>query len=44
MSFIELFNFIIYQHLSKKTKILPLAASQIAHLSNQFNYVCIANF
>ena len=35
MSFVELFDFIIYQHLNKRTKILPLATSQIAHLCNQ---------
>ena len=28
MSFIELFDFIIYQHLNKRTNILPLATSQ----------------
>ena len=32
MSFIKLFDFIIYQHLNKRTKILPLVTSQIAHL------------
>ena len=32
VSFIELFDFIIYQHLNKRTNILPLATSQIAHL------------
>ena len=37
MSFIELFNFIIYQRLNKRTKILPLATSQLAHLCYQFN-------
>ena len=30
MSFIELLDFIIYQHLNKRTKILPFATSQIA--------------
>ena len=35
VSFVELFDFIIYQHLNKRTKILPLATSQIAHLCNQ---------
>ena len=44
VSFIELFDFIIYQHRNKRTKILPLATSQIAHLCNQFNHVCTANF
>ena len=43
MSFIELFDFIIYQHLNKRTNILPLATSQIAHLCHQFNHVCTAN-
>ena len=32
MSFIELLDFIIYQYLNKRTKILPFATSQIAHL------------
>ena len=44
VSFIELFDFIIYQHLNKRTNILPLASSQIAHLCHQFNHVCTANF
>ena len=44
VSYIELLDFIIYQHLNKRTKILPLATSQIAHLCNQFNHVCTANF
>ena len=44
LSFIELFDFVIYQHLNKRTKILPLATFQIAHLWNQFNHVCTANF
>ena len=44
VSFIELFDFIIYQHLNKRTKVLPLATSQIVHLCNQFNNVCTANF
>ena len=39
MSFIELHEFIIYQRLNKRTKILSLATSQIAHLCNQFNRV-----
>ena len=30
MIFIELFDFIIYQHLNKRTQILPLAISQIS--------------
>ena len=42
VSFIELHDFIIYQHLNKKTKILSLATSQIAHLCKQFNRVCPA--
>ena len=44
VSFIELFDFTIYQHLNKRTNILPLATSQIAHLCHQFNHVCTANF
>ena len=44
VSFIELFDFIIYQHRNKRTNILPLATSQIAHLCHQFNHVCTANF
>ena len=43
-SFIELFDFIIYQHLNKRTAMLPLATSQIAHLCHQFNHVCTDNF
>ena len=43
VSFIEVFDFIIYQHLNKRTKILPLATVQVAHLCNQFNHVCTAN-
>ena len=40
VSLIELYEFIIYQHLKyKRTKILPLATSQIAHLGNQLNHV-----
>ena len=31
VSFIEVFDFIIHQHLNKRTNILPLATSQIAH-------------
>ena len=34
MSFIEKYDFIIYQHLNKRTKILPLATSQIAHATS----------
>ena len=44
VSFIEVFDFIIYQHINKRTYILPLATSQIAHLCHQFNHVCSANF
>ena len=44
VSFIELYDFIIYQHLSTRIKILPLATSQIARLYNQFDHVCTANF
>ena len=41
MSFIELFDFIFYQHLNKRTNILPLATSQIAHLCHQLNHVAV---
>ena len=34
----------IYQHLNKRTKILPLATTQIARLCNQFDHVYTANF
>ena len=34
----------IYQHVNQRTKILPLATSLIAHLCNQLNHVCTANF
>ena len=44
VSFIELLDFIIYQHLNMRTKILLLATSQIAHLCNEFIQVCSANF
>ena len=44
VSFIELFDFIIYQHLNKITNILPLSTSQIAHSCHQFSHVCTANF
>ena len=44
VSFLELCEFIIYQHLNKRTKILPSATTQIAHLCNQFNHVYTANF
>ena len=44
VSFIEVFDFIIYQHLNKSTNILPLTTSQIAHLCHQFDLVCTANF
>ena len=42
VSFVEVQDFMIYQLVSKRTKILPVAISQIAHLCNQFNHVCIA--
>ena len=32
----------IYQHLNKRTKILPLATSHIAHSCNLFNHACTA--
>ena len=44
MNFIEPLDFIIYQHLNTRIKILPLATSQIARLCNQFNHVSTANF
>ena len=44
VSFIEPHDFMIYQHPNTRTKTLPLATFQIAHLCNQFNYVCTANF
>ena len=44
VSFIELYGFIIYQHVNKRTKILPLATSQITHLCNNFNHVYTAIF
>ena len=44
VSFFELYEFIIFQHLNKRTKISPLATSQTAHLCNQFNDVYNANF
>ena len=37
VSFLELYDFIIYQHVNKKAKILPLATSHIAHLCKQFS-------
>ena len=37
MSFLELEDFIIYQHVNKRAKILPLATFHIAHLCKQFN-------
>ena len=44
VSFIELLDFIIYQYLNKRTKILPFTTSQIAYLCNQFNHARTANF
>ena len=44
VSFLELYNFIIYQHVNKRAKILPLATFHIAHLCEQFNQVCSINF
>ena len=44
VSFLELYDFMIYQHVNKKAKILPLATFHIAHLCKQFNQVCTANF
>ena len=34
----------IYQHVNKITKILPLTIFHITHLCNQFNHVYTANF
>ena len=34
VNFIEQYDFILCQHLNKRTKILPLTTSQIAHLCN----------
>ena len=44
VSFIELYEFMIYQHLNKRSNILPLATSQIARLCIQFNHVYTASF
>ena len=44
VSFIELKDFTIYQHVNKRTNILALATYDIAHLCSQFNHVCPANF
>ena len=44
MSFIELSDFMIYQHVNKKTKTLPQATSHLAHLCTQIINVCTANF
>ena len=33
-----------YQHVNMRSKILPLAISNIAHLCNHFNHACTANF
>ena len=43
VSFTELLDFMIYQHVNKSTKFLPLATSHIAHLCNHFNHVCSVN-
>ena len=34
----------IYQHVNKRAKILPLATFHTAHLCKQFNQICITNF
>ena len=34
----------IYQHVNKRAKILPLATSLIGHLCKQFNQVLTTNF
>ena len=44
VSFFELYDFMIYHHVNKRAKILPLATFHIAHLCKQFNQVCTTNF
>ena len=44
VSFVELYDSMIYQHVNKRAKILPLATFHIAHLCKQFNQVCTINF
>ena len=44
VSFVELEDFMIYQHVNKRTKILPLTTFLIARLCNQFDHVCTAYF
>ena len=41
VSFIELRNFVIYQHVNKKTAMVSLATSHIAHKFNQLNHVTL---
>ena len=41
VSFLELYDFMIYQHVNKRAQILPLATFHTAHLCKQFNQVCI---
>ena len=44
VSFLEVYNFMIYQHVNKRAKVLPIATFHIAHLCKQFNEVCTTNF
>ena len=46
VSFLELYDFMIYQHVNKRAKILPLATFHIVHLCKQFNQTVanITNF
>ena len=41
VSFIEQHNFVIYQHVNKKTTRVSLATSHIAHKCNQLNRVTL---
>ena len=41
MSFIELQNFVIYQHVNKKTTMVSLATFHIAHKCNQLNHLTL---
>ena len=43
-SFPKLYDFMIYQHVSKRAKILLLATFRIARLCKQFNQVYTINF
>ena len=44
VSFLELYDFMIYQHANKRANILPLATFHIAHLCKKFNQVSTTNF